>query len=248
MPRSGTTLVEQILSSHSRVASAGELGRTGRRNLPFLETYDKPGGTETLRGNALRGELMARANEHLKLANLVAGRERPFVVDKMPTQFLAAGYIHLCLPRARFIHVLRHPADTFVSTFQNNFSTDYAFAFSQEAFAHFYSQREKLMKHWRSVFPTQILDVRYEKLVSEPEPEIRRMLAFLELDWEPECLRFHESKNNVRTFSRDQVRRSINTGSIGRWRNYQNQLQPLFEALRTLECAEYPLVPAAGQP
>lgn len=232
MPRSGTTLLEQILSAHSQIASAGELGRMGRRNLPFLEMYDKPGGGDLLRGNAVRGELMARAAEHVKLATLVAGRDAPRLVDKMPTQFIAAGYIHLCFPNARFIHIARHPADTFISTYQNNFSHDYAFAFSQEAFGHFYKQYDALMAHWHNVFPNQILDVSYESLVSDPESEIRRILDFLGLAWEPNCLNFFLNASSVRTFSKDQVRSGINTNSIGRWRNYERFLAPLLGALQ----------------
>ncbi|MEO6608763.1 MAG: sulfotransferase, partial [Aestuariivirga sp.] len=123
------------------------------------------------------------------------------------------------------------PADTFISTYQNNFTKDFGFAFEQRAFAHYFLQKEKLMAYWRTVMGTQILDVKYEELVANPESVVRGMLAFLDLEWDPACLKFFERQSSVRTFSKDQVRREINTQSIARWKNYEKHLSPLFESL-----------------
>ncbi len=230
LPRSGTTLMEQMIAGHSAANGVGELGRLGRRNLPFFDIYDRPGGVEQLQKNAMRGELIARADEFLTVARLIAKNEDGLLIDKMPTQFLAAGYIHLCLPQARFIHLKRHPADVFISTYENNFHHDYSFAFDEKAFAHFYAQYELIMAHWRSLLGAQILDVDYEVLVTDPESQLQRVTAFLGLEWEPEMLHFAGRSSSVRTFSRDQVRQGINRQSIGRWRNHETDLASLFAA------------------
>ncbi|MDE2385675.1 MAG: sulfotransferase [Alphaproteobacteria bacterium] len=232
MPRSGTTLLEQIIGAHSHAAGIGELGRITRQNQTLLAAYDQPGGQAKLVSSAMRGELVARAKEFLTLAEMIGGSEARHLVDKTPTQFMDAGYIHLIFPNARIINLNRHPADTFISTYQNNFSHDYSFAFSQEGFAHFYMQREKLLAHWRDVIPDSMLDVSYEGLVAQPEAHVRRILDFIGLEWEDACLRFFEGNKSVRTFSRDQVRQSINTKSVGRWRNYEKHLGPLFVKLK----------------
>ncbi len=128
------------------------------------------------------------------MAEFVAGSPSEFYVDKTPIQFFAAGCIHACLPNAKFVNATRHPADIFISTYQNDFNdlSTYNYAFSQVAFAHFYLQREKLMEYWRSLFGDQILDVRYEELVADPEPQVRRILEFLDLEWDSSVLKFHE--------------------------------------------------------
>ncbi|MBG1231677.1 tetratricopeptide repeat-containing sulfotransferase family protein [Aestuariivirga litoralis] len=231
MPRSGTTLCEQILDAHPDCVGVGELGRMVVRGVPFIKKYGVPSGPGEIFANALKGKLVARGQEFLTVSSLVAKRPAKLVVDKTPTQFLAAGYIHLCLPYAKFINLMRHPADVFISTYQNHFTDTFSYAFNQVSFAHFYLHRAKILKHWRAVFGELILDLSYEELVSDPEPQVRRMLGFLGLDWDPACLRFHESGNAVRTFSRDQVRSGINNKSVGRWRNYEKHLGPLFEAL-----------------
>ena len=231
MPRSGTTLVEQILAAHGDVAGVGELSRMSRQNIAFLNIYGGAGGREKLLANAAKGELQTRAQGFLDLAKLAVQKPAQKFVDKTPTQFLAAGYIHLCLPNAKFIHCIRHPADTFISTYQNNLSPDFTFAFKQTSFAHFYLERERLMRHWRTCFGDRIFDLHYEELVADPEAVVRKLLGFLELDWDPNCLTFFEQETTVGTFSKSQVRSAINTKSVGRWKNYEMQLGPLFAAL-----------------
>lgn len=232
MPRSGTTLVAQILGSHKDAANAGELVRLVRESTTFMDTYFVPRGVKALVADAERGEIAERTSDFLKLANLVANRPAQFIVDKTPQQFLSAGYIHLCFPKAKFINLIRHPADIFISTYQNSFQRSFSYAFNQESFAHYFLQREIIMKHWKSLFPECILDVSYEELTRDPEAQVRRMLDFLGLDWDPACLKFFERPSMVQTFSRDQVRSAINTKSVARWKNYEKHLGPLFAALQ----------------
>ena len=232
MPRSGTTLVAQILSAHPDAASAGEIARLPREAANLIEHYFVPRGLKRLITDAEQGEIAERANDFLRVSEVMAGRKAKHYVDKTPTQFLYAGYIHLCFYKAHFINVVRNPADIFISTYQNDFMPNFTYAFSQESFAHYYLQRELFISHWKKLFGDLILDVRYEDLTADPEAQIRRMLDFLGLEWDPACLRFFERPAMINTFSRDQVRSSINTKSVGRWRNYQAHLGPLLEALQ----------------
>ena len=232
MPRSGTTLLAQILSAHPEIANAGEIGRLPRESANLVERYHVPGGLKRLLADSENGEIAERAHDFLRLCELMAGRKARYYVDKTPTQFLHAGYIHLCFPKVRLINVIRNPADIFTSTYQNDFAPNFTYAFRQESFAHYYLQRELFLAHWRKLFGSQILDVTYEELTADPEAQIRRILAFLDLEWDPACLKFFERPAMVNTFSRDQVRSSINTKSVGRWRNYEAHLGPLFDALK----------------
>jgi len=231
MARSGTTLVAQILGSHRDATSAGELARLVSEASAFMEQYFVTRGLKQFLAEAEKGELAERTHDFLKLAELIAERPAKYIVDKTPQQFLTAGYIHMCFPKTKFINLVRHPADVFISTYQNNFSTAFAYAFAQDSFAHYFLQREIIMKHWKSLFPELILDVKYEDLTRDPEPQVRRMLVFLGLDWDPACMKFFERPSMVQTFSRDQVRSAINTKSVARWKNYEKHLGPLFAAL-----------------
>ena len=231
MPRSGTTLVAQILGSHKDIASAGELVRLVREAQFFVEKYYVPRGLRQFIEEVKQGELAGRTEDFLKLAELVAARPARRIVDKTPHQFHSAGYIHMCFPRAKFINLNRHPADIFISTYQNNFPRGFSYGFAQESFAHYFLQRELLLNHWKSLFPELFLDIKYEDLARDPEPHVRRMLDFLGLDWDPACMKFFERPSMVQTFSRDQVRSAINTKSVARWKNYEKHLGPLFAAL-----------------
>ncbi len=232
MPRSGTTLTETIISSHADVFGAGETQRIQKLENAFYTDYQRPNAAELLSKNAAAGELVARANETLKLFEVLAGSNVKRVVDKTPTQYLSMGYAHLCFPKAKFIHCQRHPADSFVSAFQNNMNQFHEYSYDQHLYAEAYLTKEKLMAHWRSIFPQNIFDLRYETLVTKPEETVRAVLDFLDLPWDPNCMTFFEKERTVKTFSKDQVRKPIYTSSVYRWKNYEKHLGPLFEALR----------------
>jgi tetratricopeptide (TPR) repeat protein len=232
MPRSGTTLTEQIVSSHPQVFGVGELGRVHKLAAAFERDYAMPDYGARLIKNAEAGELVARANETLKLLEVLAGPEPKYVVDKMPSQYLSMGYTHLCFPQAKFIHCQRHPADSFISSFQSNMSQFHEYSFDQIVYAEAYLSKEKFMAHWRSIFPEKIFDLHYEKLVTRPEETVRELLNFIELPWDPECMKFFEKARTVKTFSTDQVRQPIYTSSVYRWKNYEKHLGPLFAALK----------------
>jgi tetratricopeptide (TPR) repeat protein len=224
MPRSGTSLAEQILASHPAVFGAGEIA--------FWEdafAAHHPHGWVAESGAKA---LSAIANEYLaRTAQVPAEALR--VVDKMPANFLYAGLIHAVFPHARIIHLRRHPLDTCLSIYFQNFLNSPAFCNDLEQLGHYYRQYVRVTDHWRAVLPaTAFLEVRYEELVADQERWTRRMLEFIDLPWHPACLQFHRSERVVITASKWQVRQSINAASVGRWRNYERYVGPLASRLR----------------
>jgi tetratricopeptide (TPR) repeat protein len=205
MPRSGTSLAEQILSSHPLVSGAGEVAFWDR-------AFDLPPRAD------LAQEYLQRVHERATAAARVT--------DKMPANFLYLGSIHAVFPRARIIHMQRHPLDTCLSIYFQNFFNVSPYANDLGALGHYYSQYLRIMAHWRGTLP--LLEVPYEGLVADPEHWTRRMLDFIGLPWDPQCLRFHENPRAVITASRWQVRQKINSGSVGRWHNYERHLAPLL--------------------
>jgi tetratricopeptide (TPR) repeat protein len=224
MPRSGTSLAEQILASHPAVFGAGEISFWD----DAFGAYDPHGWA----GEDGAKALSAIADEYLaRTAQAPAGALR--VVDKMPANFLYAGLIHAVFPRARIIHLRRHPIDTCLSIYFQNFLNAAAFCNDLEYLAHYYREYVRITDHWRAVLPaTTFLEVPYEDLVADQERWTRRMLEFIDLPWEPRCLEFHRAERVVITASKWQVRQRINAASVGRWRNYQRYVGPLEALLR----------------
>jgi tetratricopeptide (TPR) repeat protein len=231
MPRSGTTLVEQILASHSRVFGAGEL-----LDLP-REAERACGETQAPEFAARAGSLSAAELRGLGARYIAAVQARAptrsaRITDKMPLNFIHVGLIHLTLPNARIIHTHRDPIDTCFSCFTTLFTGQHRVAYELGALGRYYRAYEALMAHWRQILPAGImLDVRYEDIVRDLEPACRRILTHCGLDWEPGCLDFHRARRPVRTASLAQVRRPIYRDAIGRWRLYAARLAPLLEAL-----------------
>ncbi|HLY52042.1 MAG TPA: sulfotransferase, partial [Steroidobacteraceae bacterium] len=220
MPRSGTTLAEQILASHPEAFGAGEL----RFWDGALERFRDAGAG----AGALQGVLSALSCEYLGRAGERAGAALR-VIDKMPANFLYAGLIHAVFPRARILHMQRHPLDTCLSLYFQNFGDLHPHAHDLESLAHYCRQYLRVTAHWRAVLPPHtLLEVPYEELVADQEHWTRRMLEFIGLPWDARCLDFHRADGRVViTASRWQVRQKINSGSIERWRNYEAYLAPL---------------------
>jgi len=229
MPRSGTTLTEQIIAAHPKAAGAGELERIGRMSKSLSSGESTAQMLEAMRaGGPSHVRLMT--DSYLGLLKFLAPAAKR-VVDKMPQNFMRLGFIALLFPNARIVHCQRDPADTFVSEFQNMLMSNHSYSYSPEDFARYYKEYGRLMIHWNRVLPGRIFNLRYEDLVSDVELKTRELLEFLRLPWDSRCLRFHETATAVKTFSKQQVRSPVNRNSVGRWRNYQEQLQPLFEIL-----------------
>jgi tetratricopeptide (TPR) repeat protein len=219
MPRSGTTLTEQILASHPDAFGCGE--------LRFWHSACVDYESSVLRGAEGRGAISAAAEKYLSLlAGFSADASR--VIDKMPANFMNLGLIHAAFPHARILHMSRNPLDTGLSIYFQIFSNTHLYANDLEDIAHYFTQYSRLMVHWQSTLPEgTILEVPYEKLVADPEAGIREIVQFVGLPWDPRCLRFNETERTVITASNWQVRQRISTSAAGRWRNYERYLGPL---------------------
>jgi tetratricopeptide (TPR) repeat protein len=229
MPRSGTTLTEQILASHPGAFGCGELRFWHSARV----RYESP----TQGGAQSNGAIRAAADNYLKLlATLSADASR--VSDKMPANFLNLGLIHAAFPNAHIIHMQRNPLDTGLSIYFQIFSNTHTYANDLEDIAHYFTQYYRLMQHWRSTLSEgAILDVPYEGLVQDPEPWIRKIVQFVGLPWDPRCLDFHQTERTVVTASNWQVRQRISKSSAGRWRHYERFLGPLRSLAELESCA-----------
>jgi len=220
MPRSGTTLAEQMLASHPQVHGAGEV--LFWQSAAAVELAAQPGQ---------RAATIAELGRRY-LASLATVPAAARVIDKLPSNFKNLGLIHAALPGARFIHLERDPLDTCLSIYFQGFSAAHAYASDLGDLAHYYREYRRLMAHWRATLPPEtLLEVRYESLVDDPEHWSRRMLAHIGLSWDPHCLEFHRTERAVLTASSWQVRQPIGKSAIGRWRRYERHLGPLREAL-----------------
>lgn len=230
MPRSGTTLVESILAAHPDVAAGGEM-RHIHDELRRRLRGDARGRPGTWLAAATNSELRILA-EGWRTALRRIANGRPRMTDKMPGNFSLLGLIHVCLTGARIVHVRRDPRDTCFSCFATPFAEGNEFSFRLADLGHYYRLYERFMDHWRQVLgPEKIIEISYEQLVEDPESEVRRLLAALELAWDPCCLDFHKSRRRVATASVFQVRQPMYATSIGRWHRFEDHLSPLLAAL-----------------
>jgi tetratricopeptide (TPR) repeat protein len=225
MPRSGTTLFEQILCSHASVFGAGEI--TDLHEVISAATGTPPLGSDALELDA--GQLRAIGSGYLERVGKRAPQSA-FITDKMPANFFYLGLIHLALPNAKIIHAMRDPMDSCFSCFARLFNDTMEFAYDQGTLGRYYARYRTLMEHWHRVLPAErILDLSYERLVTHTEEEARRVLEFVGLPWDPSCLEFHRNPRLVRTASVAQVRKPIYTSSLARWKHFAQHLGPLYE-------------------
>ena len=230
MPRSGTTLTEQILASHPSVAGAGELRAMAHavQALPNIVGSGRPYPDCAADLNADSAQKITQAYlEQLREASSDAAR----ITDKLPNNFQRIGFIHLIFPRARIIHCRRDPLDTCLSCYFQNFSEGQFFSYDLANLGRYYRLYEDLMQHWHEVLPGRILDVEYESLVQDLEGQSRRIVEHCGLEWDDRCLDFHKTERKITTSSYHQVRQPLYTSSVGRWRRYEAHLGPLKEAL-----------------
>jgi tetratricopeptide (TPR) repeat protein len=237
MPRAGSTLVEQILSSHSLVEGTSELS-----DLPALARRGGgyPGSALKL-SKAERGEL---GEEYLKRVSVQRRTDKPYFIDKLPNNWLYVPFIQLVLPNARVIDARRHPLGCCFSNFRQHFARGQAFAYDLTDLGRYYSDYVRLMAHIDTVLPGKVHRVIYERMVDDTETEIRALLDYLGLEFEPACLAFHQTERAVRTASSEQVRQPIYRDATEEWQRYEPHLGPLKEALgEVLEA--YPEAPAS---
>lgn len=230
MPRSGTTLCEQILASHSEVYGGGEIPDF----LNIANQFDAMGG-----GAGYPHGLISVDRDHLKhmgekyLSGLKRRNETAkHVTDKMPANFLALGLIHVLLPNAKIIHMRRNPVDTCISNISKLFRQGQFQSYDLVELGMYYRNYLDLMEHWRHILPENaFLDVKYENLVADNDAQVSRILDFCDLEWHDACLSFYENKRSVRTASLAQVRKPLYSSSVGRWKRYEKYIQPLLDQL-----------------
>jgi tetratricopeptide (TPR) repeat protein len=237
MPRAGSTLIEQILSSHSLVEGTSELP-----DLPAVARKDGRYPQSALALSA--GERRDRGGDYLKRASVQRRTGRPFFVDKLPNNWLFVPFIHLSLPNAKIIDARRHPLACCFSNFRQHFARGQDFTYDLADLGRYYSDYVRLMSHVDSVLPGRVHRVIYERMVDDTEAEVRALLEYCGLEFEPACLEFHKTERAVRTASSEQVRQPIYRDATEEWRAYESQLEPLKHALGdVLDC--YPDAPAS---
>jgi tetratricopeptide (TPR) repeat protein len=230
MPRSGTTLVEQILASHPQVFGGGEMKyfADAIREIEASRDALYPDVASTMTGSHFADLGKRYLTESLRLARPGALH----ITDKMPSNFLFAGLIHLSLPNAPIIHTVRDPVDTCLSCFSKLFTDELNYTYDLAELGRYYRQYQLLMAHWKRVLPAgRIFDVRYEELVEDVEGHARRIVAHCGLEWDKRCLSFQDNDRPVRTASAMQVREPVYKSSVGRWRPYRAFLAPLLHEL-----------------
>jgi len=231
LPRTGSTLVEQILASHSGVDATHELPDLGL----LITGINRERGGKVAYPEAVRefdAERWAALGRDYIDATRKYRRGALRFVDKMPNNFASIGLIALALPNARIVNTRRHPLDTCLSCFKQLFARGQPFTYDLVELGEYYLEYERMMAHWHSVLPGRVLDVSYEGIVADQAGQTRRLLDFCGLPWEDACLTFHETERAIRTASSEQVRRPIYDSSVSIWRNYERQLAPLIEILQ----------------
>jgi len=231
LPRSGSTLIEQILASHSCVEGTSELPYLGRvatsLNRNRADGVNYPHAVRELSGD----HFAALGEDYLRFAALHRHERQPYFIDKMPNNFPNIGFIHLVLPEATIIDARRHPLDSCLSCFRQLFARGQTFTYDLADIGEYYLEYQRMMDYWHEVLPGKVLTVQYEELVNDFEVQVKRLLAHCRLPWEDACLTFYETDRPVRTASSEQVRRPIYKDSIGFWRHYESQLGELIEVL-----------------
>jgi len=224
MPRSGSTLIEQILASHSQVEGTAELPNLGKissligRYRPDNMQFPQTAAVMRQRDWRPLGKRYIEETRHYRES------DRPLFTDKLPNNFPLIGLAHLILPRAKVINTLRHPIDTMLGNYKQLYGKGQHFTYDQFDLVEYYRQYIETMNHWHTVLPGKVLDVHYEDTVLDLEGQVRRVLEHCGLDFEEQCLRFWETTRAVKTASSEQVRQPIYTGALGTWRRYEKHL------------------------
>jgi tetratricopeptide (TPR) repeat protein len=233
LPRSGSTLIEQILASHSMVEGTMELPDLARTITELSKS--SPGNTEYPEAvEPLDAEGARMLGRRYLQATMRYRTPLPRFIDKMPNNFASIGFLHLILPNARVINARRHPLDSCLGSYKQLFFKGQSFTYDQFELGDYYLQYQRMMDHWNDVLPGKVLDVHYEDMVADQEAQTRRILEYLGLPWEDQCLRFYETERAINTASSEQVRQPIYTKAVHFWRNYEHHLGELIETLEPL--------------
>ena len=230
LPRTGTTLLERILGSHSAVFAAGELNNFAENLSRQIATLGgpKPANREQFIGAATRVDFAALGESYVSSTRPQTGHT-PRFIDKLPLNFLYCGLILKALPNARILHLTRHPMDTCYAMYKTLFKQAYPFSYDLCELGEYFLAYRKLMAHWHAAMPGRILDVAYEQLASDTARQTRDIVSYCGLEWEEGCLDFQNNSAPSMTASLAQVRQPVYTSSIGKWQNYRVELAPLAD-------------------
>jgi hypothetical protein len=246
LPRSGSTLVEQILASHSQVEGTGELSNLmqiataiGRYRPDHLHY---PRSVIDLRPKDWR----AYGQQYIEETRRHRQTEKPFFTDKLPNNFPHVGLLHLVLPNAKIINARRHPLDSCLGAYKQLFGRGQNFTYDMVDLAEYYRNYHNTMQHWHRVLPGKVLDVHYEETVSDLEGQVRRILEHCRLPFEEACVRYHETSRAVKTASSEQVRQPIYKEALGKWRRYEKHLDLWKDELAEIIDSLPPKVKNAG--
>lgn len=231
LPRSGSTLIEQILASHSQVEATHELPEGGRL-VRFIDRQRVGGKTYPEAALGFNRQAFAEIGARYERETRRYRGCLPRFIDKMPNNFATVGLLALAMPNARFIDARRDPRDTCLSCYKQLFARGQSFTYDLMELGDYYVEYQRMIDHWHAVLPGRVLDVQYESVVADLAGQTRRILEFCGLPWEEACLRYYATERAVRTASSEQVRRPIYGDAIGVWRHYQAELAPLLEVLK----------------
>ncbi len=234
LPRSGSTLIEQILASHSAVESTGELPYMKRLTQSFSKKANRALRYPAVLKRLDSRKLILPGARYLELASKHRTDTSLHFVDKMPENFLYVSFIHSILPSARIIDARRHPLDTCVSNLKQLYSRGQNYCYDQTEIGEYYLQYQRVMDHWNDVLPGRVLRVQYEDTVGDLEGQVKRILNYLELPWEDDCMLYHQNDRPVHTASSQQVRLPIYSGGIGNWGRFEPELDELKSVLEPI--------------
>jgi len=232
LPRSGSTLIEQILASHSQVEGTHELNDLAQT----VQSIPKAKRMERYPDNLpdLKPHLWSKFGKYYLQRTMKFRDRAPRFIDKNPNNFFYIGLIHLILPNAKIINARRGPMDSCFGSYKQLFARGQAFTYDLTEIGEYYIQYQRLMDHWHQVLPAKVLDVQYEDVVADLETQVRRILEYCELPFEQACLDFHQTERVVKTASSEQVRQPIYSSSVDLWKNYEEHLGELIEVLEPL--------------
>jgi tetratricopeptide (TPR) repeat protein len=231
MPRSGTSLIEQILDSHQSIYGAGELKDLSESLESNVKELSNEQSLDFI-GKAKKSFFEKVGNDYLNKVWELSPNSK-YISDKMPGNFFNIGLIYLAFPHAKIIHSMRDPMDTCFSNFTKLFKDDMRFTYSQENIGNYYKDYHTIMEHWKKVLPSDfIYHMKYEDMINDIEKEAKRLTSFIGLDWDPNCLKFYDNNRNVKTASMMQVRKPIYKSSLARWKNFIKHLKPLYNKVK----------------
>lgn len=230
MPRTGSTVVERMLGSHSQVSMAGELNNFAQQMMGQIKRQAQVSNMQQAIEASGELDFASLGQAYIDSTRPDTGQKAHFI-DKLPLNFLYVGLIHLALPNARIIEVQRDPMDCCYAVYKHLFTHAYPFSYDLKELGAYYQGYQKLMSHWKESLPGRIHTIRYESLTDSPEPVLRHLLKHCQLEWQEACLSFEKNRAASTTGSAAQIRQSLYTGSVGKWRHYHKELQPLQQAL-----------------